>query len=262
MNPFQTHGAFSWQELLAADIPSALNYYTQLLGLTTSEMPMPDGTYTLLHSNSKYVCGSMACPPEVPPCWTYYVTVHDIQKLIKDNDLNMIVPLQDSMGGPFGGFLDPQGAFLSLIQHRDSSDHNEKGIASTQEALTTHGAFSWFELHTSEPKAAADWYSKLFDWSIKKIEIPSTYYIISVNGTEIGGIMEVMDPSVPPHWSCIVTVDDVDAVQSKVAELGGTILAPAFDLPGVGRLLYTLDPAGLPLAFGTWAPQPSEEQHS
>jgi len=48
-------------------------------------------------------------------------------------------------------------------------------------------------------------------------------------------------------------------VQSKVVELGGTILAPAFDLPEIGRLLYTLDPAGLPLAFGTWLPQSTEE---
>ncbi len=220
---------------------------------------MPDGVYTILHSNSKYVGGLMACPPEAPPCWTYYVTVHDIQKFIKENDLNMIVPLQDSMGGPFGGFLDPQGAFLSLIQHRDSSEHDEKAIASTQEALTTHGAFSWFELQTHDPKAAADWYSKLFGWSIKKIEIPSAYYIVSVNGTEIGGIMELVDPNVPPHWNCIVTVDDVDAVQAKIPELGGTVLAPAFDLPNIGRLLYTLDPAGVPIAFATWVPQPSEE---
>ncbi|MCY3628417.1 MAG: VOC family protein [Bacteroidota bacterium] len=260
MNPFKTHGAFSWQELLATDIPSALNYYTQLLGLITSEMPMPDGTYTLLHSHSKRVAGLMACPPDAPPCWTYYVTVHDIQKLLEENELNLIVPLQEvPMIGSFAGLLDPHGAYLSVIQYNEAGEPDKEAIVSNQEALTTHGAFSWFELHTNEPKAAADWYSKLFGWSIKKIELPSTYYIISVNGTEIGGIMEVMDPNVPPHWSCIVTVDNVDAIQSTVAELGGTVLAPAFDLPNVGRLLYTLDPTGLPLAFGTWAPQPSEE---
>ncbi|MCY4159507.1 MAG: VOC family protein [Bacteroidetes bacterium] len=259
MNPFQTHGAFSWQEYLASDISPALDYYTQLLGLTISEMPMPDGTYTMLHSNSKRVAGFMACPPGVPPCWTYYVTVHDIYRLLEENELNLIVPLQEiPMIGSFAGFLDPYGAYLAVIQYNESSESDEEAIASSQEALTTHGAFSWFELHTSEPKAAADWYSKLFGWSIRKIETPSDYYIFSANGTEIGGIMALTDPEISPHWSCIVTVDDVDAVQSKATELGGAILVPAFDLPEVGRLLYTLDPIGIPLAFGTWVPQVSE----
>ena len=256
MNPFLTHGAFSWHEHLAADVPSALQFYTQLLGLTTSETPMPDGgIYTILHSNSKRVAGVMACPPDTPPCWTYYVTVHDIQKILNENELNMIVPvMENSMVGSFGGFLDPQGAYLSIIQYNDAYEADEQTIANTQEALTTHGAFSWFELQTSNPEMAAAWYSKLFSWSIRKIEVPSDYYVISANETEIGGIMKV-SPNAPPHWSCIVTVDDVDAVQAKVAELGGTILTPAFNLLGVGRLLYTLDPAGLPIAFGTWVPQ-------
>ena len=260
MNPFQTHGGFSWQEHLATDVPSALNYYTQLLGLTTSEVAMPDGTYTMLHSNSKRVAGFMACPPDAPPCWTYYVTVNDIQKLLEENELNMIVPLQDvSMVGTFAGFLDPQGAYLAVIQYNDSGEPDNEAIVSNQEALATHGAFSWFELHTHDPRAAADWYSKLFGWSIKKIEGPSIYYIFSVDGTEIGGIMERTDPNVPPHWNCIVTVDDVEAVHAKIPELGGTILTSAFDVPNIGRLLYTLDPTGVPIAFATWVSQPSGE---
>jgi len=260
MNPFQTHGAFSWQELLTTDTSAALNYYTQLLGLTTSEIPMPNGTYTMFYSNAKRIAGLMECPPDSPPCWSYYVTVDNLHKLLENNDLNIVVPLQEvSMVGSFVEFLDPFGGYLSVIQYNESGDPDHDALVSTQEAATTHGAFSWFELHTNEPEASADWYSKLFGWSTKKIEVPSTYYIISVNDTEIGGIVERMNPNTPPHWSCIVTVDDVDAVQSKVVELGGTILAPAFDLPEIGRLLYTLDPAGLPLAFGTWLPQSTEE---
>jgi len=256
MNPFQTHGAFSWQEYLSTDLPSALNYYMQLLGFTTSEMPMSDGIYTMLHSNSKRVAGLMACPPDTPPCWTYYVTVKDIDKLLAENELTLVVPLQEvPMIGSFAGFLDPFGAYLAVVQYNESSESDEQAILSSQEALTTHGAFSWFELHTREPKAAADWYSHLLGWSIKKIEIPSEYYIFSASGTEIGGIMGFTDPMTSPHWNCIVTVDDVDAVQLKTTELGGTVLVPAFDLPDIGRLLYTLDFNGVPLAFATWIPR-------
>ncbi len=37
------------------------------------------------------------------------------------------------------------------------------------DAFKTHGAFSWSELMTSDPPAAAEFYGKLFGWSIKSI---------------------------------------------------------------------------------------------
>ncbi len=260
MNPFQTHGAISWQEYLAADVPSALKFYTQLLGLSTTEMPMPDGAYTLLHNNSKHLAGLMACPPDTPPCWVYYVTVQDIQRLLDDHELNLVVPVNDAMGvGTFAGFLDSQGAYLSVIQYHAPDQGDVKSITSFQDTSEIHGAFSWFELQTHDPIAAGDWYSHLFGWSISEMTTPlGTYFVISVDNVNIGGIMEPMDPNTAPNWSCIITVDDVDAVQVKASELGATILAPAFDLEGVGRILYILDSAGVPISFATWLPQSSE----
>ncbi len=259
MNPFQSHGAFSWQEYLANDVPSALNFYTQLLGLSTSEMPMPDGMYTMLCNDSKHLAGLMACPPDTPPCWSYYVTVQSIQKLLEENNLNLIVPLNDIMVGSFAGFLDPHGAYLSVIQYHAPHQGDEQSITRYQDTFTIHGAFSWFELQTHDPIAAGDWYSQLFGWSISELATPQgIYYMISVDDVNVGGIMESTDPNASPHWSCIVTVDDVDAVQAKASDLGATILAPSFDLDGVGRLLYILDPSGVPLSFATWLPLPSE----
>jgi len=56
MNPFQTHGAISWHEYLAADVPSALKFYTELLGWTTTDLPVAENeVYTLLYSKSKRV---------------------------------------------------------------------------------------------------------------------------------------------------------------------------------------------------------------
>lgn len=259
MNPFQTHGAFSWHEYLASDVPSALKFYSELLGWTTSDMPLPDGEmYKLLYSGSKRIGGLMACPPSgAPPCWTYYVTVNDIQKLLGETELNLIVPLGDTMVGPFAGFLDPQGAYLSVIQYHDGGEQDDKSITNNQEAFLTHGAFSWFELQTADPIDATDWYSKLFGWTVTEQHMEAgKYWVISAEGTQIGGIMESVDPNIPSHWNCYVTVDDVDAVQAKAAELGATITAPAFDVPEVGRLLHICDPAGVALAFATWLPFP------
>ncbi len=257
MNPLQTHGAVSWHEYLASDVSSALKFYTELLGWTTTDLPVAENeVYTLLYSKSKRVGGLRASLPDIPVSWIYYVTVHGIRKLLEENELNLIVPLEESEGWPSAaGFLDPEGAYLSVIQYHDGNEQDDASITDIQDAFLTHGAFSWMELQAADPKTAADWYGKLFDWAITEEHMPTgSYYVISVEGIKIGGIMKCVDPNIPPHWNCYVTVDDVDAVQAKAAELGATITAPAFDLPEVGRLLHICDPTGASLAFATWLP--------
>ncbi len=63
----------------------------------------------------------------------------------------------------------------------------------------------------------------------------------------------MLPDGIPSHWTGYVTVDDVDAIETTARALGATITAPAFDLPGVGRLMHLLDPAGATLAFAQWA---------
>jgi hypothetical protein len=49
---------------------------------------------------------------------------------------------------------------------------------------------------------------------------------------------------VPPHWVTYISVDDVDAAATKAQQLGGTILAPAFDVMDAGRMAVVRDPTG------------------
>ena len=37
------------------------------------------------------------------------------------------------------------------------------------EPFKTHGVFSWFELMTTDPKAAKDFYTKLFGWTTEEM---------------------------------------------------------------------------------------------
>lgn len=257
MNPFQTHGAISWSEYLSADVDRSLAFFQNLVGWQTSEMQMENGIYYVLKVGDTNAAGLMACPPGVPPCWCFYVTLKDIKGWIEAKQPDITVPLSDTMVGPFAGFTDPQGAYLSVIQYHDTEDSS--GVDSVMAAFMKQGHFAWFELQTTDPVTAADYYADLFGWTIEEQPIPSgTYHRISVNGAAIGGIMSSVAPDVPPHWSAYVSVDDVDAVQAKAEALGATITAPAFDVPNVGRLMHLLDPDGVPLAFATWNLQAPE----
>jgi predicted enzyme related to lactoylglutathione lyase len=116
--------------------------------------------------------------------------------------------------------------------------------------LQTHGAFSWSELMTDDPAKAAEFYARLFGWTIEVMEMPGmTYRVAKVGGAggeSIAGLMACPDPSskMPPNWSCYVTVDNVDQTIAQWTELGGSVLMPPMDVPTVGRMACLKDPQG------------------
>ena len=111
----------------------------------------------------------------------------------------------------------------------------------------THGAFSWNELTTSDPAAAAAFYGALFGWDVKPpMPHMGDYRIASLGETMVAGIMSPPpgSPPMPPHWGSYVTVNDCDASVAKAQALGGKLLVPAMDVPTVGRMAVLQDPQG------------------
>ena len=111
----------------------------------------------------------------------------------------------------------------------------------------THGAFSWSELSTTDPTAAAAFYGKLFGWAVDTMEMGmGPYHVVKVGDTSVGGLMGMPpgSPPMPPHWGCYVTVSSVEDTLAKCTELGGKTLVLAMDVPGVGRMAVIQDPQG------------------
>jgi len=126
------------------------------------------------------------------------------------------------------------------------------------DVYTTHGAFSWSELMTTDPKAATEFYGTLFGWKVEPMAMAEgSYGVLKVGDTSIGGIMS-MPPNagaMPPCWGCYVTVKDVDATAKRCSELGGQIAVAPKDIPGVGRFAVILDRQGAALNIITYAPR-------
>ena len=121
-----------------------------------------------------------------------------------------------------------------------------------------HGTFSWCELITTDVEAAKAFYSQLFGWTMEPVTHEADegmqYNLVKVDGTEIGGIMAVPAhaPGMPPCWGAYVTVDDVDAAAGKAGELGGDVVVPLTDIPGVGRFCVIRDPQGATISMITY----------
>lgn len=111
---------------------------------------------------------------------------------------------------------------------------------------------AWFEVATRDPEASTRFYSELFGWTTSSMPIPGmegiNYTMLHSPGsdTPFSGVMP-MTPEwgdFAPQWCLYLSTDDVDAAASKAVELGGTVMVPAFDIPGVGRIAGIIDPSG------------------
>ena len=119
-----------------------------------------------------------------------------------------------------------------------------------------HGAFSWFELMTTDTEGAKAFYSKLFGWETEEMPMEDmNYTVVKVGDDAVGGIMAIPPQAegTPPNWGGYVTVDDLDATARKAQELGAKILVPLTDIPNVGRFFVLQDPQGAVISAITYA---------
>jgi predicted enzyme related to lactoylglutathione lyase len=242
-------GAFCWTDLAAADPAAAKKFYTALFGIEAEDTPM---SYTLLKLKGKDVAGIGGLQKEqieqgVPPHWLSYVCVTNADETAKKAaslGAKVFVPAFDVMNhGRMAVLQDPTGAVFAVWEPKEH-------IGSR--FINEHGSPCWNELMTSNIDVAGRFYTQLFGWSTKVMEMgPTQYTVFELNGKPAGGMMAIapeMGP-VPPNWGIYFAVDDCDARAKKATELGAkTIVAPQ-DIPGTGRFSILADPQGAVFAI-------------
>jgi hypothetical protein len=118
-----------------------------------------------------------------------------------------------------------------------------------------HGAFSWYELMTTDTEGAKKFYTNLFGWQTEDMTMENmTYTVLNVAKEGVGGLMPIPPQAegMPPTWGVYVTVDDVDATAAKAEELGGKVMMPPTDIPNVGRFCVLQDPQGAVISAITY----------
>lgn len=105
--------------------------------------------------------------------------------------------------------------------------------------------FMWYELLTSDPKAAKRFYADLVGWKTESFgEGDEAYTVYATDKGGVAGMPPQANIPAGPVWMGYVGVDDVDAMAEKVKAAGGTIHEPPHDIPGIGRSAMVADPQG------------------
>jgi uncharacterized protein len=116
------------------------------------------------------------------------------------------------------------------------------------------GTPCWVELLTSDPDRSAEFYGRLFGWTV---EDPGAEYggyrNFQLKGERVAGCMRNDgEAGVPDLWSVYLAVEDAEATVAQAAGAGGQVVVPAMDVMALGRMAVVVDVGGA--VIGVWQP--------
>jgi predicted enzyme related to lactoylglutathione lyase len=238
----------SWIDLATSDPAAAKEFYAGLLGWEYEDLPAGDGiTYSMAKHRGR---SAAAISPQqadeaaqgVPPHWTVYVTVEDVDatagKVADAGGQVLAGPFDVFEAGRMAVIADPAGAVLCLWQ---------AGTSIGAEVVNEPGAFAWADCASTDPAAAQAFYTTLLGWRFEQMSEAPPYWVIS-NGERSQGGMTVPPPGVPSNWFPYFGVIGLDDTMQMAAATGGNPFLGPIDVPAGGRFTLVQDPQGA--AFG------------
>ncbi|MDT0433124.1 MULTISPECIES: VOC family protein [Streptomyces] len=241
-------GAPNWLDVATTDLDGAISFYGGLFGWEFRSAGPDAGGYGFFQQNGKTAAGGMAAPDQMPPAWTVYFQSADAQATAKAAEGargRVLTPPMDVMGqGHMAVLADQAGVPFGIWQPGQI-----KGIDVANEP----NALAWVELYTPDVAAAAAFYGAALGLETSAVPFPgSTYTCVNAAGAGenamFGGIVPLADDPVEAaagaYWLPYFEVADTDVVVADTRNLGGTVRAPATDVPGVGRMAKLADPYG------------------
>jgi predicted enzyme related to lactoylglutathione lyase len=110
------------------------------------------------------------------------------------------------------------------------------------------GRVLWYELLTTDTKAAQSFYTKGVGWTLSPFEgqSPGEYDVFMRDGNVgVGGVMKIPEGmNFPPHWGMYVGVPKLEDAVARIERLGGSGLSALIEVPEVGRMRTMKDPQG------------------
>jgi predicted enzyme related to lactoylglutathione lyase len=236
-------GTPSWVDLSTTDPAAAKAFYGGLFGWEAEDAgPVEEtGGYAMFKLRGKQVAGVGPIMGEgQPPAWSTYISTDDADAAVaraREAGAAVLAEPMDVMdAGRMAVVAHPAGGIVGFWQPRDHIG---------AQIVNEPGSLTWNQLHTRDKDGALAFYGAVFGWTMGDF---GGMPVINLGDRGIGGIMD-MPPGtpdeVPAYWMTIFAVDDVGDAVAKAGELGGSVVVPPSDIPGVGRFAILTDPQGV-----------------
>ena len=238
-------GTPSYVELVTPDQAGAKEFYGPLFGWELEDVPLgPDVTYVAVAKEGDQIAGMSPMLSDRaghPAWWGVYLTVDDVEAataaVVRAGGRVDAEPSDVMDLGRTAAIADPTCARVNLWQ---------AGATIGTIRANEPGTPIWHELLTPDVATATRFYADVLGvgWEEQPMEGGPPYTCLMVDGRAVGGAMPLDMEGVPPYWAVYFNVEDADATVARATELGGSVVAPTFDVPGVGRMAVLADPQG------------------
>jgi len=107
----------------------------------------------------------------------------------------------------------------------------------------------WYELMTSDMKAAENFYKTVVGWKTAPFDGAGQPYTMFKRGGDasVAGVMTKPDEvKAPPFWAMYVGVPKLEDAAAHIKRLGGKAHTEVIEIPTVGRMQMFMDPQGAP----------------
>jgi uncharacterized protein len=242
-------GEFCWVDLTSPDVPASVDFYSALFGWEPEELDVPDSTYVNFRVRGRLAAGVVEPWREegkAGPHWNCYVSVDDAEQYAKRAEAAggtiVMNGLDIDDDGRMAVIADPAGGVLRLWE--------PKAIFGAEIAFEPN-SFTWFELMSADPGAAAPFYSDLFGWRADVQPMPEgDYTVFYKDGKQACGLLQA-PPGTPKTWMPYFHITDTDGFVDRAEDLGARVSVDPENVPDIGRFAVMTDPLGAMFAVIT-----------
>ncbi|WP_105258476.1 VOC family protein [Pseudoalteromonas sp. T1lg88] len=242
-------GHFCWAELCSTDWQNGKTFYGDFFSWSAHDQPIGEGVYyTMLQKQQQDIAAMYQMPADqqaqgVPSYWLTYIAVDDVDsKTAAAKELGASIvhgPHEVPGAGKMVLLCDPGGAMVALWQGQGHKGSQRKNETNTP---------CWFELATRDMRASTEFYKQLVGWHSESHPMDDMEYrVLSIDGEEIGGMLEMNEQwpdDIPAHWMVYFQVDNCDEQVELAKKLGAEVCVEPIDIPDVGRFSVINDPQG------------------
>ena len=110
------------------------------------------------------------------------------------------------------------------------------------------GTVGLAELASTDPSATRGFLEKVFDWKFDSVPMPQGEYHIHSSHQGMGvGVVSTRPKQLPSSTNYIL-VKDLKETEARVRKMGGEVVLPRTEIPGMGSFFWFKAPGGPVLA--------------
>lgn len=243
------HGTPIWYELHTPDHAAAKRFYDAVVGWTVAGAPDGPVDYRMITAPDGNVGGVIQLNDAMTaggarPGWLFYLAAEDVDatadRITAAGGAVLMPPFNMAGVGRMAFVADPTGAPFYIMRGEGDGD-------STAFAPGVLGHASWHELFTGDGAGALSFYQTIFGWDSPggmPMGPGRDYRFLHVGDRVLVGLGPSSEPDQPPRWRFYFEVADLDAAMAQVTDGGGQVTFGPQEVPGGGRMVHGVDPAG------------------